>query len=129
MGLTPPFPCRLRVPAVLWPGKYSLGSQQHVFPGVELGGVGVLSAQVFGCCFGWELRFAHVAEIPGQVDGFTYKQDRLTSCINTCVQGNIFYSCFRHLTDMVTGLQCSPFSITTQEPSPLLALELVQRHH
>lgn len=70
---------------------------------MELSGVGVLSAQVLCCCFGWELRFAHVAEIPGQVDGFTYKQERLTSCINPCVKGNIFYSSFRHFTDMAHG--------------------------
>lgn len=112
MGRTPPFPCRLRVPAALWPGEYSLGSQQHVFPGVELGGVGVLSAQVLCCCFGWELRFAHVAEIPGQVDGFTYKQDRLTSCINTRVKGNIFIAASGISLTWLTGLQCSPFSVT-----------------
>lgn len=69
---------------------YSLGSQQHVFPGVELRGVGVLSAEVFCRRLGWELRFAHVPKIPSQVNSFTYEQDRLTSCVNTHVKGERF---------------------------------------
>lgn len=42
-----------------------LCSKQHVFPGVEVAGVRVLSVQVFRNSLGWELRFADVPKIPG----------------------------------------------------------------
>lgn len=57
---------------------HSLGSQQHVFPGVQLGGVGVLPAQVLCRRLGRELRLADVAKIPSQVNGLTCEQDRGT---------------------------------------------------
>lgn len=65
---------------------YSLGSQKHVFPGVELRGVGVLPAQVLCRRLGWELRFTDVPEVPSQVNGFTCEQDRGTSapCQHQC---------------------------------------------
>lgn len=77
------------------PPQHSLGGQQHVLPGVELRGVGVLSAQVLCCCFGWELCFTYVAKIPGQVDGFTCGWDRITHCISTRLQGDIFSNSLR----------------------------------
>ena len=54
-----------------WGPGDSLGGQQHVFPGVQLGGVCVLPVQVLAHGFGRELCLADVAEVPGQVDGFT----------------------------------------------------------
>lgn len=43
---------------------HSLCSKQHVFPGVEVAGVRVLSVQVLRNSFGWELRFTDVPKIP-----------------------------------------------------------------
>lgn len=77
------------------PAQHSLGGQQHVLPGVELRGVGVLSAQVFCRRFGWEFCFTHVAKIPGQVDSFTCRWDRFTQCISTRLQGDIFSNSLR----------------------------------
>ena len=51
----------------------SLGGQQHVFSRVELVGVRVLPVQVLAHGFGRELRLADIAEVPGQVDGFTWR--------------------------------------------------------
>ena len=44
--------------------SHSLCSKQHVFPGVEVAGVRVLSVQVLRNSFGWEFRFADVPKIP-----------------------------------------------------------------
>lgn len=50
----------------------SLCRQQHVFPRVQLVGVGVLPVQVLAHRLGGELRLTDIAEVPRQVDGFTW---------------------------------------------------------
>lgn len=101
---------------------YSLGSQKHVFPGVELRGVRVLPAQVLCRRLGWELRFTDVPEVPSQVNGFTCEQDRGTSApyqhqcereleLGTSVASHSWGS-------VLVGLGPFPVSVATQELSP-----------
>lgn len=52
--------------------SHSLCRQQHVFPRVQLVGVGVLPVQVLAHGLGGELCLADVAEVPRQVDRFTW---------------------------------------------------------
>lgn len=56
-------------------GRDSLCGQQHVFPCVQLVGVGVLPVQVLAHSFGGKLRLTDVAEVSGQVDRLTWGQE------------------------------------------------------
>lgn len=58
------------------PLHHSLCRQQHVFPCVQLGGVGVLPVEVLAHSFGGKLRLTDVPEVPGQVDRLTWGRDR-----------------------------------------------------
>lgn len=52
---------------------HSLGSQEHVFAGVDLVTFHMWSAQVLCDRFRWKLRLTHVAEISGEVHSLPCK--------------------------------------------------------
>lgn len=68
----------------------SLCRQQHVFPRVQLVGVGVLPVQVLAHGLGGELRLADVAKVPRQVDGFTWGREEEGGGCDCSVNNKVF---------------------------------------
>lgn len=59
---------------------HSLGSQQHALAAVQSPGVSMLSAQVLGGRFGWELSFTDIAEVSGQVHSLSWGEGICHCC-------------------------------------------------